>query len=42
MTHLMLATKAELQKQGKLPTKADFGPYYDLVMAKPAEARGTS
>jgi SpoVK/Ycf46/Vps4 family AAA+-type ATPase len=35
MTHLMLATKAELQKQGKLPTKADFGRYYDLVMAKP-------
>jgi SpoVK/Ycf46/Vps4 family AAA+-type ATPase len=39
MTHLMLATKAELQKQGKLPTKADFGPYYDLVMAKPQGPR---
>jgi DNA polymerase III delta prime subunit len=36
MAHLMVATKAELQKQGKLPTKADFGRYYDLVMAKPS------
>ena len=36
----MLATKAELQKQEKLPTKADFGPYYELVMAKPEGPHG--
>jgi hypothetical protein len=40
MAHLMVATKAELQKQGRLPTKADFGRYYDLVMGKPEEPRG--
>jgi hypothetical protein len=31
MTHLMQATHAELQKEGKLPTKSEFGPYYELV-----------
>jgi SpoVK/Ycf46/Vps4 family AAA+-type ATPase len=41
MKHLMLGTKTELQKQGKLPTKADFDRYYDLIMAaSPARDRG--
>jgi hypothetical protein len=34
MQHLILATKAEFQKQGKLCVKADFGPYYELVHQK--------
>jgi hypothetical protein len=31
MSHLILATRAEYQKEGKLPLKTDFGPYYDLI-----------
>ena len=31
MTHLILATKAEYQKEGKLAIKTDFGPYFDLI-----------
>ena len=31
MSHLILATKAEYQKEGKLAVKTDFGPYYDLI-----------
>ncbi len=31
MSHLILATRAEYQKEGKLPVKTDFGPYYDLI-----------
>jgi hypothetical protein len=34
MPHLILATKAEFQKQGKLCVRADFGPYYELVHQK--------
>lgn len=33
MRHLILAVKAELQKQGKLCVKSDFGPYYDWLQA---------
>jgi hypothetical protein len=33
-SHLMLATKAEFQKEGKLCVKSDFGPYYDLIQTK--------
>jgi AAA+ superfamily predicted ATPase len=31
MSHLILSTKAEYQKEGKLAIKTDFGPYYDLI-----------
>ncbi len=31
MSHLVLATKAEFHKQGKLCLKGDFGPFYELV-----------
>ncbi len=31
MSHLILATKAEYQKEGKLAVKTDFGPYYELT-----------
>lgn len=31
MSHLILATRAEYQKEGKLPLKTDFGRYYDLI-----------
>jgi SpoVK/Ycf46/Vps4 family AAA+-type ATPase len=31
MSHLILSTKAEFQKLGKLCVKADFGKYYDLL-----------
>jgi adenylate kinase family enzyme len=34
MADLILATKAELQKHGKLCVKTDFGPYYDLIQPK--------
>ena len=35
MRHLILATQAELQKEGKLPVKSEFGPYYELVQPAP-------
>lgn len=31
MAHLILATKAEFQKEGKLCVKSDFGRYYELI-----------
>ena len=31
MFYLILALKTELQKEGKLCVKSDFGPYYDLI-----------
>ena len=31
MSHLVVATKAEYQKEGKLAMKTDFGPYYELI-----------
>jgi ATPase family associated with various cellular activities (AAA) len=31
MSDLILGTKSELRKEGKLCTKSDFGSYYDLV-----------
>jgi hypothetical protein len=31
MEHLILATARELQKMGKLPAKASFRDYYDLI-----------
>ena len=31
MSHLILATKAEYQKEGKLAVKTDFGPYYEMI-----------
>jgi SpoVK/Ycf46/Vps4 family AAA+-type ATPase len=31
MSHLIVATKCEYQKEGKLAVKTDFGPYYDLI-----------
>ncbi len=31
MSHLILATKSEYQKEGKLAVKTDFGPYYELI-----------
>ena len=34
MSHLILATKTEFQKQGKLCVKTDFGPYYDLIQQR--------
>jgi hypothetical protein len=34
MSDLILATKSELRKEGKLCTKSDFGPYYELIHEK--------
>jgi SpoVK/Ycf46/Vps4 family AAA+-type ATPase len=34
MTHLILATKSEFQKQGKLCVKTDFGPYFNLIQQR--------
>jgi SpoVK/Ycf46/Vps4 family AAA+-type ATPase len=31
MSHLIKATRAEYQKEGKLAVKTDFGRYYDLI-----------
>jgi hypothetical protein len=31
MSDLILSTKSELRKEGKLCTKSDFGPYYELI-----------
>ena len=31
MRHLIFATRAELQKEGRLPSKSEFGPYFELV-----------
>jgi SpoVK/Ycf46/Vps4 family AAA+-type ATPase len=31
MADLILGTKSELRKEGKLCTKSDFGPYYELI-----------
>ena len=31
MSHLIIATKGEYQKEGKLAVKTDFGPYYELI-----------
>jgi hypothetical protein len=31
MADLILGTKSELRKEGKLCTKSDFGPFYELV-----------
>jgi hypothetical protein len=31
MLHIILATKAEHRKQGKLCVKSDFGPYYEMI-----------
>jgi hypothetical protein len=31
MEHLVLATARELQKMGKLPSKTEFGDYYELI-----------
>jgi ATP-dependent 26S proteasome regulatory subunit len=31
MSDLILGTKSELRKEGKLCTKSDFGPYYEFV-----------
>lgn len=31
MDHLILATKRELQKMGKVCVASDFGPYYPLI-----------
>ena len=31
MRHLILSTKTELQKEGKLCVKTDFGSYYELI-----------
>jgi SpoVK/Ycf46/Vps4 family AAA+-type ATPase len=31
MRHLIVATARELQKLGKLSSRSDFGPYYDLI-----------
>jgi ATPase family associated with various cellular activities (AAA) len=39
MAHLILATKAELQKQGRLPTKAEFDRYYDQIVSGPPVER---
>jgi hypothetical protein len=39
MKHLVLATKTELQKEGKLCVKSDFRIYYDLIQEKePAQS----
>jgi SpoVK/Ycf46/Vps4 family AAA+-type ATPase len=34
MSDLMIATAYELRKEGKLCTKIDFGPYYELIQQK--------
>ena len=34
MEHLILATRTEFQKQGKLSVKHDFGPYFDLIRSE--------
>jgi len=39
MTHLIRATKRELQKMGRLCSKADFGPYYDVMKESAPERR---
>jgi len=39
MSDLILATKLELQKEGKLCTKSDFGPYYELIQEKESAQR---
>jgi hypothetical protein len=31
MEHIVLAASREYQKVGRLPSRADFGPYYDLI-----------
>jgi hypothetical protein len=31
MEHLIVGAGRELQKLGKLPSKASFGSYYDLI-----------
>ena len=36
MTHLVLATRTEFQKQGKLSVKHDFGPYFELFQSEAA------
>ena len=35
MKHVILATKREYQKMGKLMVEGEFGPYFELVKAKP-------
>ena len=35
MRDLIHATKAELQKQGRLPSKAEFDVWYDLIVPQP-------
>jgi hypothetical protein len=32
MSDLILGTKSEMRKEGKLCTKSDFGPYYELIL----------
>jgi hypothetical protein len=34
MSDLIMATKSELRKEGKLCTKSDFGPFYELIQKK--------
>jgi hypothetical protein len=34
MSDLILGTKSELLKEGKLCTKSEFGPYYELIQQK--------
>jgi hypothetical protein len=36
MSDLILATKAELQKQGRLPSKAEFEEWYELIVPQAA------
>ena len=36
MTHLVLATRTEFQKQGKLSVKHDFGPYFEFFQSEAA------
>jgi hypothetical protein len=36
MSQLILATKAEFQKEGKLCVKTDFSPYYELIQKEGA------
>jgi len=38
MADLIVATKAELQKQGRLPTKAEFDHWYELIVPQPVAA----
>jgi hypothetical protein len=38
MSHLLEAVKAELAKQGRLPTKAELGRYYTLIEREPPVA----